>query len=669
MEARTIGRYEILREIGRGGMAVVLLARDPYMDRQVAIKVLPQQFTHDPTFLTRFQREAKVIASLEHPAIVPVYDFGEHGGAPFIVMRYMPGGSLADRLDKGPMSLKAAADLLNQLAPALDEAHRHRIVHRDMKPGNILFDQRGAPYLADFGIVKLSEGASTALTATGGSLGTPSYISPEQARGELRLDGRSDIYSLGVIFFEMLTGERPYNADTPMGVAVMHITEPVPQIRERKPDLPAACQTVIDKAMAKDKNARYATAADLASAVALLAEGKLPPPPKMPETEFIPPAFAQSPGQRRVAKSRRVPTWLLIAGGLALIAAAVLLVYGLGGGAKTDAWGTATNAPTSIAAAVPSSTPSIQAVAPTRPATVTASPMPRPTQTAVPSPPPTHTPAPTPTPGPREPSAFPLPGGGSVTMVWAPAGEFKMGTNDAEMKALLADCFGCSPNMYANEQPRHIVFLDAYWIDQTEVTNGQYAACEAAGACPAPGESSSGSREAYYGNPAYDNFPVIHVSWHNANTFCAWRDARLPTEAEWEKAARGVDGRTYPWGDGAITGELANSRDSNPEGESPEDGWFEDTSPVGYYPLGASPYGALDMAGNVSEWVADWYDSDYYGSPDASENPVGPRTGRYHVVRGGSWDHGAVTLRVAYRGSNDPGYQDDKVGFRCARDP
>ena len=206
MSSEKIGRYVIEEELGRGGMAVVYLATDPFMNRQVAVKVLPQQFTYDPQFRARFQREAQVIASLDHPAIVPVYDFGEHDEQPYIVMRYMQGGSLADRLKKrGSFTVDETALVMTRIGSALDEAHEKGIVHRDLKPANILFDDRDDPFVGDFGIVKQSE-ATVALTGNN-IIGTPGYMSPEQARGDDEIDGRSDIYALGAITYEMLTGE------------------------------------------------------------------------------------------------------------------------------------------------------------------------------------------------------------------------------------------------------------------------------------------------------------------------------------------------------------------------------------------------------------------------------------------------------------------------------
>src|SRR3990172_1687695 len=253
-----IGRYEVKRELGRGGMATVFVAFDPEFERDVAVKVLPREFLHDPHFRARFKREAKIIAALEHPAIVPVYDYGEDDGQPFIVMRLMPGGSLADRLKQGPLTLPEVARIFTRLAGALDEAHRRGIIHRDLKPGNILLDSQGDPYVSDFGMAKLTQGASSFSGST--IMGTPAYMSPEQAKGEHDLDGRSDIYALGAILFEMLTGKLPYDADSPMGIAVKHIPEPVPRILDVKPDLPPGCEDVIRQAMAKDRRDRFPTA-------------------------------------------------------------------------------------------------------------------------------------------------------------------------------------------------------------------------------------------------------------------------------------------------------------------------------------------------------------------------------------------------------------------------
>lgn len=277
MSPDKVGRYKIKSELGRGGMATVYRAYDPSFNREVAVKVLPREMLHNLLTRSRFKRELKLIAALEHPAIVPVYDVGEDDSQPFFVMRYMSGGSLTEMIRQGKFSLRDAALIVERLAAALDHAHARKIIHRDIKPDNVLFDGSNNPYLSDFGVAKLTE---SAISATGEEvIGTPAYISPEQARGE-SVDQRADIYGLGAILYEMLTGERPYAGETVIGLALQHINDPIPEILKVRPDLPPDVDAVIKTALAKDKNQRYATALDLARALNRAAfgdEGTMPP--------------------------------------------------------------------------------------------------------------------------------------------------------------------------------------------------------------------------------------------------------------------------------------------------------------------------------------------------------------------------------------------------------
>lgn len=257
-----IGRYEIKKELGRGGMAVVYQAHDPMFDREVAVKVLPGTHLGDPSFRIRFEREAKTVAALEHPAVVPVYDFGEEDGRLFLVMRLMSGGTLSARLQPGALSVNEVVTVLSRIGSALDAAHQKGIVHRDLKPDNILFDQYGAAYLSDFGIARLAESQAT---LTGNfTIGTPGYMSPEQIQGQT-LDGRSDIYALGVIAFEMLTGKRPFQADTPAMVLVKQMTNNSPSVRDFEPSLPEAYDLVLQQMMAKRREDRPETAKTVVS--------------------------------------------------------------------------------------------------------------------------------------------------------------------------------------------------------------------------------------------------------------------------------------------------------------------------------------------------------------------------------------------------------------------
>ncbi|MGD2050415.1 MAG: tetratricopeptide repeat protein [Chloroflexota bacterium] len=269
MDGTTVGRYQIIEEIGRGGMATVYRAFDPRFKRDVAIKLMTQDLLEDPTLRARFEREAQTIANLEHPAIVPVYDFGEEDGRPYLVMRLMTGGTLTDLLQQGPVGIEGTVQILRRVGSALERAHKNGIIHRDLKPSNIMFDDYGDAFLADFGIARLTE---SAVTLTGDSvIGTPAYMSPEQIHGDKEIDGRSDIYALGVICFEMLTGRRPYEDKTPAKVMMKHIIDPVPDIRQVNPDLPQGVEEVINRTMAKEPDERYTTATEVTATLETLA--------------------------------------------------------------------------------------------------------------------------------------------------------------------------------------------------------------------------------------------------------------------------------------------------------------------------------------------------------------------------------------------------------------
>jgi serine/threonine protein kinase len=266
MIGQELGGYRIVEQIGIGGMAVVYKAFDPRTERYVALKVLPQQYSKDPTFLMRFENEARAISKLEHLHILPIFAFGEQDGVSYMAMRYMDSGTLSDRIKQGPIPLADCARILRQLAEALDYAHSHGILHRDIKPSNVLLDKSGNAYLTDFGIAKMVSGSS-ALDLTGsGLIGTPFYMSPEQCRGERDLTPASDLYSLGVVLYEMVTGLTPYRAETPLAVLQMHLSGPLPNPRAVRPELPEGAAAVIMKALAKDPHDRYPTGRALAEA-------------------------------------------------------------------------------------------------------------------------------------------------------------------------------------------------------------------------------------------------------------------------------------------------------------------------------------------------------------------------------------------------------------------
>jgi eukaryotic-like serine/threonine-protein kinase len=656
---QSLGRYHILEQLGEGGMATVYKAYDTRLERDVAVKVIRvDQFAPAvlERILKRFEREAKALARLTHPNIVHVNDYGEQDGIPYLVMDYLPGGTLKQQLGR-PMPWRAAMKLLLPVAEALDYAHSQNIIHRDVKPSNILLTQRGQPMLTDFGIAKLLESEeSQTLTGTGAGVGTPEYMAPEQINAR-SVDGRADIYALGVVLYELITGRKPFQADTPMAVMIMQARDPLPSPRQFVPDLPEGVERVLIKALAKKPEDRYTGMGEMAAALeglftpgsgqsvpekagapmlpgndpgatieqepsreTYIQEGtrdELEKIPAVVETEAVPAAPA---GRENIPPKKR--TWIYWVIGAAALPILALVIWGisrLGGGA------TPANTQIPNPTSPPVSTATVQPTDTMQPTAIV-----QPTATA------TATLEPTATLGVGSTWARPADG---MVLVYVPAGEFTMGSPEGTGEG--------------DEHPQHLVNLDAYWIDQTEVTNAMYALCVEEGDCKPPYETKSYTHASYYGNSQYVDYPVIYVDWNQSNAYCQWAGGQLPTEAQWEKAARDTDGRTYPWGNVSPTCSLTNYG-----------GCVGDTSKVGNYPSGASPYGALDMAGNVWEWMADWYGS--YNQA-AQENPQGSSSGDYRVLRGGSWFNDDSFVRSANRLGYYPVFRYYDVGFRCVR--
>jgi hypothetical protein len=444
-----LGPYQIVAPLGEGGMAAVYQAYQPSMDRYVALKVLPRHFASEPQFAGRFEQEAKVIARLQHPHILPVFDYGQAQGYTYIAMPFIKSGTLAALLTGQPLPLARIQSVISQVGDALDYAHSFGVVHRDVKPSNVLVDERGNCLLTDFGIAKMVEGTA-AFTRTGGVIGTPAYMSPEQGTGS-KVDQRSDIYSLGVVLYEMATGRVPYQAETPIAVVFKHARDPLPPPRALNPALPQGVERVILKSLAKQPDDRYATAGAMVQALQtgladrapaetrreppggsmLTAATRVEPPPAYqpaagPGGVSIAPSLAGLPPVAVVPARRPFPAWAvglgcLAALGLILVLAAggAFVVFGPLLGLQTATQTptftpTVTVAPPSATASAvrPSATPVIVLIpsdTPTGPPTRTASPTQPPTRTASPTAPVTDTPitpSPTPTPTPTEAPAF-----------------------------------------------------------------------------------------------------------------------------------------------------------------------------------------------------------------------------------------------------------------------
>ena len=257
-----------------------------------------------------------------------------------------------------------------------------------------------------------------------------------------------------------------------------------------------------------------------------------------------------------------------------------------------------------------------------------------------------------------------------MVQVYIPAGPFTMGSTE---EIMLAECrkyrVDCLEGFYSNMEPQHTVELDAFWMDQTEVTNAMYALCVNDGVCREPYEPILFGQSGYFDEPEFENYPVFEVTWQDAQTYCTWAGRRLPTEAEWEKAARGTDARLYPWGNDPVSGDLNNYCDGNCPRRYRDPGMddgYQITSPVGSFPLGASPYGIMDLAGNVREWTSSLYLSYPYMINDGREDLS---IEDYRVVRGGHWDGTADFALSAYRFEDRPDYHSNCVGFRCASSP
>lgn len=349
-KGENVGPYRIIEKLGQGGMATVYKAFHPALDRDVAIKALHPAFMEDPGFLKRFDREAKAVAKLDHPNIVPIYDYASHGGRPYLVIKFIDGETLKARLEKESLSKDEALRIIDAVGEALSYAHKKDYLHRDIKPSNILLGSDGSIYLADFGLARIaSAGAST--ISGDMIMGTPHYISPEQARGELKLDAGTDIYSFGVILYELIVGRVPFMADTPFSIIHDHIYTPLPLPSTVNPNVPESVQRVLLKALAKERKDRFASVKDMVAAIhTAIGRGDIGvlTTDYVPRSDFVAPAAAResvspvavppsvepqtvpdvaavpetTPAPQLIAKSRR--RWLWAIGGLVLACIVVL---------------------------------------------------------------------------------------------------------------------------------------------------------------------------------------------------------------------------------------------------------------------------------------------------------------------------------------------------------
>ncbi|HXX23151.1 MAG TPA: bifunctional serine/threonine-protein kinase/formylglycine-generating enzyme family protein [Terriglobia bacterium] len=537
-----VSSYRLEEEIARGSMGIVYRAVHTVFEEIVAIKAILPELTLNSELRQRFLNEAKIQRSLEHPNIVQIRKFLIHQEKLYIVMEFIEGETLADRLRRlgRPMPVSEVILIFRQMLEGLGFAHSHGVIHRDIKPSNIMLTSQGVAKLTDFGIAHAM--GSAKLTRTGKALGAPAYMSPEQIQGA-QLDHRTDIYSLGAVLYQMLTGrvpfEHPEDSDSDYAVLTAHINQAPTPPSHGVPNIPPPLEAATLKALEKRPENRFASCEEFQAGL-LRSPASTTGPAIVPQPE---------PGAPMGVEPRPQPS------------------------ERKDYQ---------------------QAMTPVRE-------------------------------NPKD----------GLKYVWIPPGVFMM---------------GCSPGdneCYDNEKPSHrVTITKGFWVGQTEVTVGafkRFAAATGRQLPPAPPFNSAWENE---------NMPIVNVTWDDARAYCMWAGGRLPTEAEWEYAARGgtTDARhgiidQIAWhakNSGGRTHNVAQRR--------------------------ANHLGLSDVLGNVSEWVNDWFDDKYYqNSP--SQDPPGPSSGQHRVLRGGSWSDFPWDIRVSVRTGSHPTARENNVGLRCAWEP
>jgi formylglycine-generating enzyme required for sulfatase activity/predicted Ser/Thr protein kinase len=603
-----LGKYVILKKLGRGGKGVVFKVLDKLGKKEKAIKMVPPRVADSTLDFKNLKREVKIATSISHPNVVKVLGLEEIDGHFFIVMEYIEGKNLEQILANnkaGKLEETGVIDLMQKLARGLLETHKKNIIHRDIKPSNIMVTPGGQVKILDFGISYQVTKAMTELIGERQWMGTWPYMAPEQLTTRYgRENNQVDIWGFGVTMYQLLSGDFPFANK-----------EQIKDINEKPYELEgvlAATQDIVMKCLEKDRKKRFQNMEEVLNVLNSISKRKVMPKPK--KTTLL--------------------KWSLAAALIIVLIVLSVLLKNLIDRSKPGdkLHGSEKNTVTTEA---PDKKPEFAMAGTGKKITKKVYK--------------------------NDSGYWEAEYSDGIIMVYIPPGEFKMGSDDDD-----------------DEKPPHTVYLDGYWIGKYEVTLGQYKAfITGAGYKDLPSWVSQYSPK--------DNHPVVMVSWYDANAYCQWLSKKtgltfkLPTEVQWEKAARGTDERKYPWGETLPSGKTANFADKKLSlkykrynkryklADKNVDDGYAYTAPVGSYPQGVSPYGLLDMAGNVWEWCGDWYSYNYYKS-SPYKNPIGPKSGTYRVFRGGGWDYNAKRLRCADRGGDKPSVSNGYLGFRLAQD-
>ncbi len=600
------GRFILKRRLGEGGMGQVFLAHDQLIDREVAIKFLNDELLGSASARERMRQEALLLLQIDHPNVVRAFQVLEDGGRLGLVLEYMPAGDLARRLGAGAMPWRQAVEVMVSILAGLQALHHRHLVHRDIKPGNILMAADGTPKITDLGVAR--DPSARMKTQTGMVIGTAEYMAPEQIQAAA-VDARTDIYAAGIVLFEMLLGRTPFAGLSDFEVRVAHVQSP-PELGPLASVCPEAIIRAVARALAKDPDARFESARGFSRALqqalttpvlgvaAAVSESTSPVNPAPPvESAAAPIAVAVAPTAPR-GRSEQF-----------LAASVVLFLCCLGGAAW---WWVDRES-------LPHATQSSPRVAVPTPVVASAGPAPFDTQ-------------------------WVRVEGGTFDMVATVGGQAQL--------------------------PRRVT-LSTYELSKGEITNAEYAACVTAGACTVPHYDDltcnvlvgqkviRGIAPASFRTP---DRPVTCVSWAQARDFARWAHARLPSEPEWEFAARDRGRyRTAPWGDRPATCDRAVIDDGGP-------GCGQAGPAAGCAKVPQGALGLCDIIGNVFEWIEDGYSETYDGAP-ADGTPWQPPASSTKCLRGGSWRFKAAAATATFRGEGQPDDPGVGVGFRIARTP